>query len=78
MKLKIAAPPAGVSWTQIFGASWLCGIGFTMSLFVAGLAFEDVALLDMAKIGILAASLLAGCAGAMMLWSLGGPRAAQS
>jgi NhaA family Na+:H+ antiporter len=76
MKLKIAAPPAGVSWTQIFGASWLCGIGFTMSLFVAGLAFADVILLDMAKIGILGASALAGAAGAMMLRSAGNSKAA--
>jgi len=66
-KLKIAAPPSGVTWPQIFGAAWLCGIGFTMSLFVAGLAFEEPAFLDMSKIAILGASLLAGTAGAIVL-----------
>lgn len=66
-KLRIAAAPAGVTWLQIFGASWLCGIGFTMSLFVAGLAFEEPSYLDMSKIAILGASLLAGSAGAIVL-----------
>src|SRR5215469_16566021 len=41
VKTRIALPPASVTPRQIFGAAWLCGIGFTMSLFVAGLAFED-------------------------------------
>jgi Na+:H+ antiporter, NhaA family len=62
-----ASIPEGVSWGQLFGASWLCGIGFTMSLFIAGLAFADEGLLDMAKIGILFASALAGLAGAIIL-----------
>jgi len=62
-----ASSPAEVSWKQLFGASWLCGIGFTMSLFIAGLAFEEEALLNMAKIGILAASVAAGIAGAIIL-----------
>lgn len=62
-----ATTPAEVNWRQVFGASWLCGIGFTMSLFIAGLAFGEGPLLDMAKIGTLAASLLAGIAGAIVL-----------
>ena len=66
-KLKMAAPPAGVNWKQIAGASWLCGIGFTMSLFIAGLAFEESALLDFSKIGTLTASVLAGLGGAIVL-----------
>jgi Na+:H+ antiporter, NhaA family len=65
-KLKLAAPPAGVDWKQIFGASWLCGIGFTMSLFIAGLALEETAV-DMAKIGTLAASITAGAVGSLIL-----------
>src|SRR5271155_3528695 len=40
-KTGLASLPAGVQWKQIFGASWLCGIGFTMSLFIAGLALES-------------------------------------
>jgi Na+:H+ antiporter, NhaA family len=59
--------PDGVDWRHIAGASFLGGIGFTMSLFIAGLAFDDPAMLDRAKIGILLASLLAGVAGYSLL-----------
>jgi NhaA family Na+:H+ antiporter len=68
-KAGIAATPAGANWRQIFGASWLCGIGFTMSLFVATLAFETEELLDLAKIGTIAASVAAGLAGSAVLLS---------
>jgi len=64
---KLAAPPLGVEWRQIFGASWLCGIGFTMSLFIAGLALQPDAIVDMAKIGTLAASATAGIVGCLIL-----------
>jgi NhaA family Na+:H+ antiporter len=63
----IASLPAGVSWRQIHGAGWLGGIGFTMSLFVAGLAFADEQLLTMSKLGIFTASFLAGIAGSAIL-----------
>ena len=66
-KTRLAAPPSGVSWRQIFGASWLCGIGFTMSLFIAGLALGEGDILDLAKIGTLAASLAAGILGSIVL-----------
>jgi NhaA family Na+:H+ antiporter len=66
-KTGIATPPAGVTWRQKFGAAWLCGIGFTMSLFVAGLAFEDDAVLSISKIAILAASLASGIGGFLVL-----------
>ena len=59
--------PAGITWPHIHGASWLGGIGFTMSIFVAGLAFQDEALLNAAKLGIFTASLLAGIAGSALL-----------
>ncbi|MEX0893530.1 MAG: Na+/H+ antiporter NhaA [Gemmatimonadota bacterium] len=67
VRSRLAVLPAGVGWPQIWGVSLLCGIGFTMSLFIASLAFADAALLDAAKIGILAASVLAGAAGALVL-----------
>jgi Na+:H+ antiporter, NhaA family len=67
----LASRPAAVSWRQVFGASWLCGIGFTMSLFIAGLALGDGDLLDMSKIGTLAASLFAGCIGSLLLRARG-------
>jgi NhaA family Na+:H+ antiporter len=66
-KIKLASRPEGISWMQIFAASWVCGIGFTMSLFIAGLALPEGGLLDLAKIGTLGASVLAGCAGCLFL-----------
>lgn len=61
--------PEDVSWRQIFGAAWLCGIGFTMSLFIDGLAFEDETLLSVSKIAILVASLASGICGCIVLAS---------
>lgn len=59
--------PNGVTWTHVFGAGWLGGIGFTMSLFVATLAFGSGPLLDSAKVGILGGSVVAGLTGAALL-----------
>jgi NhaA family Na+:H+ antiporter len=59
--------PGGVSWGQLHGASWLAGIGFTMSLFVGSLAFGEGDLLNAAKLGILAASAVAGVAGWLLV-----------
>lgn len=57
-----------VSWLQIYGAGWLAGIGFTMSIFIAGLAFgNSPQILSIAKIGILTASLIAGVLGFIIL-----------
>ena len=55
--------PEGTNWRQLFGASCLAGIGFTMSLFIANLAYGETAELTLAKTGILAGSLLAGVLG---------------
>jgi Na+:H+ antiporter, NhaA family len=66
-RVKLAARPAGVNWLQIFAAGWVCGIGFTMSLFIATLALPEGEPLDFAKIGTLAASLVAGCVGCFLL-----------
>jgi NhaA family Na+:H+ antiporter len=62
-----AALPEGVRWGQLYGAACLAGIGFTMSLFITGLAFPDEALIVRAKVGILLASLLAAVWGAAVL-----------
>lgn len=68
VRAGIAARPGGAQWRQIYGASLLCGIGFTMSLFIGALAFPgNPALVDEAKIGILAGSLLSAIAGYLML-----------
>jgi Na+:H+ antiporter, NhaA family len=66
----VADLPAGVAWRHIYGAGWLAGIGFTMSLFVADLAFADpgeAVLLIAAKLGILVASIIAGVGGWLIL-----------
>ncbi|MBI1282412.1 MAG: Na+/H+ antiporter NhaA [Anaerolineaceae bacterium] len=63
----IASLPGQVTWRQMTGVACLAGIGFTMSLFVASLAFSDAFALDHAKIGILIASVLAGGLGYMFL-----------
>jgi NhaA family Na+:H+ antiporter len=64
IRLGLAELPMGATWPQLFGMALLCGIGFTMSLFIGMLAFaEDPTLLYDVKIGILGGSLLAGLAG---------------
>jgi NhaA family Na+:H+ antiporter len=63
----VASLPAGVTWGMLNGAAWLGGIGFTMSLFIAGLAFDDATLLDASKVGVLASSTVAGTVGFLLL-----------
>ena len=67
VRLGLAVLPSDATWRSLHGVSWLGGIGFTMSLFIAGLAFADPALLDAAKVGVLLASTLAGIAGWLFL-----------
>ncbi len=63
----LAALPDGADWPRVIGVALLGGIGFTMSLFIAALAFGEGALLDAAKIGVLAGSFVAGSAGTLLL-----------
>lgn len=65
--LKIAQLPEGASWMQIFGVGLLGGIGFTMSIFISILSFDDAALIEEAKFAVLIASLCAGILGYTML-----------
>ncbi|MBI2723555.1 MAG: Na+/H+ antiporter NhaA [Chloroflexi bacterium] len=67
VRMGWAALPAGVRWGQLAGVAMIAGIGFTVSLFVTGLAFKDGALVDDAKLGILAGSALIGIAGLVVL-----------
>jgi NhaA family Na+:H+ antiporter len=67
VKLGMAEMPKDAGWKQIYGVACLCGIGFTMSLFIANLAFGDGEELDVAKTGVLVASLAAGILGFMLL-----------
>jgi NhaA family Na+:H+ antiporter len=64
VKFGLARRPSGTSWPQLYGMALLCGIGFTMSLFIGLLAFGDVgALQDQTKIGVLLGSLVSAIAG---------------
>ena len=67
IKSGIGELPNGVGWTSLLGYACLAGIGFTMSLFIAMLAFHETGPVNAAKSGILAGSLLAGIGGAIFL-----------
>jgi NhaA family Na+:H+ antiporter len=67
VRLGWAALPEHSDWRQIIGAALLGGVGFTMSLFIGGLAFTDAGLFDSARIGIFVASLVAGVGGYVVL-----------
>lgn len=75
VRLGIAARPRGVTWRQIYGLSLVAGIGFTMSLFIGGLAFPgDAALVEQVKIGVLLGSLASTLAGMLVLGTARPPR----
>jgi NhaA family Na+:H+ antiporter len=67
VRAGLAALPAGVTWPMISGVGLLGGVGFTMALFIAGLAFADPAMVAQAKVGILAGSATAAVAGGWVL-----------
>ena len=69
LKTKIFTLPEGVSLSDILGLSFLCGIGFTMSLFINGLAFTDINLIDSSKLGIFIGSIVSAIAGYIILSS---------
>ncbi len=70
VRVGLADLPEGVGWGAVIGGGFLAGIGFTMSIFIAGLALEG-SMLDHAKVGILFASMLAALIGlAMLVWKL--------
>lgn len=70
VRLRISRLPAQTTWKHIFGVALLAGVGFTMSLFITGLAFADPVHVDSARYGILLASVISGCAGILYLRSL--------
>jgi NhaA family Na+:H+ antiporter len=67
VRLKWADLPSGMTRQSLYGLAWLTGIGFTMSLFIASLAFGESEFLSLAKTGILLASLISGTVGAIIL-----------
>ena len=67
VKVGLGRLPEGTNWLHVVGLSIVSGIGFTVALFIAGLAFDDRVLNDLAKVGIFAGSLLAGALGSALL-----------
>ena len=68
LRTDVGSLPDGVSRAQVWGVAALGGIGFTVSLFIAGLAFDSTRLQEQAKIGIFAGTLISGAIGAGVLW----------
>ena len=68
MRGGIAVKPAEYTWRQLAGAGAIAGIGFTMSLFIAGQAFPSATDFSAAKIAVLAASILSAVVGTALLW----------
>ncbi|MEK8225399.1 Na+/H+ antiporter NhaA [Oerskovia sp. M15] len=71
LRLNLGSLPGRVRYSHLLGGAMLAGIGFTISLFIAELAFDDEVLIEEAKIGILAGSLVAAVAGSVTLRILG-------
>ena len=67
MKTNLFKLPDNVTLKDVFGLSLLCGIGFTMSLFINGLAFSDASLIDSSKLGIFIGSIVSAVAGYLIL-----------
>jgi Na+:H+ antiporter, NhaA family len=67
VKLGWAKRPKDANWLQVYGVALLCGIGFTMSLFIGGLAFDDSKLQDLVKLGVLIGSVASAVAGFVIL-----------
>jgi Na+:H+ antiporter, NhaA family len=66
-KTGLATLPIGASWREIYGIAILCGIGFTMSLFIGSLAFSDAEREAVTKLAVLAGSLVSALVGAIVL-----------
>lgn len=67
VRFGLAPMPAGATWTHLYGVALLCGVGFTMSLFIGGLAFESAGFEAPVRIGVLAGSILSALTGAAVL-----------
>lgn len=67
IKCRLAAMPEGVTWTQLYAVGLLCGIGFTMSLFIGSLAFEHTSFDAPIRLGVLTGSILSGVVGYLLL-----------
>jgi NhaA family Na+:H+ antiporter len=68
IKARLSDLPSGATWTQFYAVSILTGIGFTMSLFIANLAFSDPIFMEFTKLGVISGSLLSALAGSLILY----------
>lgn len=66
--LRFAPKPEGANWLQLYGVSILCGIGFTMSLFIGGLSFESPELQVSLRVGVIFASIVSAVLGILVLY----------
>ncbi len=78
VRFKLATRPARASWQHVYGVALLCGIGFTMSLFIGGLAFPSAPYADAVKIGVLMGSLASALAGVVVLMTAPTPGPART
>lgn len=79
VRLGIGRLPSAVTWMHVLGVGFLAGIGFTVAIFISGIAFDDPALVDQAKMGIFVASVAAAVIGyALLRFTSGGHSAAHS
>ena len=74
VKLGAAEVPAGAPWSRVYGVAMVAGIGFTVALFIANLAFGGhPELLNQARLGVLVGSLVSGVSGMLVLWLIPDP-----
>ena len=73
-RLGLVSAPANLTWSHLFGASLLCGIGFTMSLFIGDLGFHGSPIQDEVKLAVFAGSLIAAVLGVLFLWRTARPK----
>lgn len=71
IKLGLATRPPELTWGRLYGLALLAGIGFTMSLFIGGLAFDDQVNQNLVRVGVIVGSLLSGLLGALVIWQSG-------
>jgi NhaA family Na+:H+ antiporter len=78
IKLGIGRLPTGANWRHMFGLAITAGVGFTVALFVTSISFDDPAITDQAKVGILVGSTLAGILGYSVLRAVASPATAEA
>jgi len=77
VKTGLAQLPHGTSWIHIYGVACLAGIGFTMSLFIGGLSYDDPGLMNQVRLGVLSGSIVSAILGFSVLYFAGNPAAEQ-